>query len=51
MNLKELLFKKLKEAIGEKERIKREEPDNRIAWNWWDGYSTAIKEIMIELEG
>ena len=42
LHLKQLLQK----AENEKERIKIEEPDNRIAWNYWAGYSKAILEIM-----
>ena len=40
------LREKLAKAEQEKKRLKVEEPENRVAWNFWDDYARAIKEIL-----
>jgi len=38
--------KRLEKARKEMERLKREEPNNRVAWNFWAGYVRAKIEIL-----
>ena len=44
------LKRKLNLAEQEKKRLKVEEPENRVAWSFWDGYARAIKEMLGEIE-
>ena len=40
------LRERLAEAEQEKKRLKVEEPENRIAWNFLDSHVKAIKEML-----